>query len=370
MTTESSVIANESPELQRLASALERTSIRAVAFYLPQYHRIPENDRWWGRGFTEWTLVRKARPLFYGHDQPRVPADLGYYDLADPLVLEKQSSLARAYGISAFCFYHFWFKGKRLLDRPVDMFLAHGRPHIQFCLAWANEPWTRRWDGSDHLVLQRQDYGSTDDWRRHFDALQPAFCDARALRIGSRPLFLIYRPGHLRKAARMIDCWRNEAARQRLPEPFIVGMLNGFHDREQHLYLLLDGLCEFAPFAPLRCRRRHDFGRFELYDDTWEALLAMKRRHDCQFRGAFVAWDNTARRGRQATIFLGSHPVRYAHYLRRQIRRVLRLRREHRLLFINAWNEWSEGCYLEPDAAHGGAYLRATRDALIAASGV
>lgn len=355
---------------KRVIAALHQTSITPVAFFLPQFHAIPENDRWWGRGFTEWDLVRKARPLFHGHDHPRVPGDqFGYYRLSEPEVLERQSRLARTYGIAAFCFYHFWFRGKRLLNRPVDTFLRRRDPTMRFCLAWANEPWTRGWDGSDHLVLQRQEYGRKPDWQRHYDALLPAFSDERAIRIGDRPVFLVYRVAHLRSAVRMFDCWRDEAARRRTPVPFIVGMLNGFHDREEHLYRFLDGVCEFAPFAGLRDRRQHEYGRFELYDAAWEALLSIRRVHRCQFRGAFVSWDNTARRGPKATIFLGSHPSRYEFYLRRQIRRVLRMRREHRLLFINAWNEWGEGCYLEADRTNGRGYLRATRNALIAEAG-
>ena len=339
--------------------------LEIVAFHLPQYHSVPENDRWWGRGFTEWTLVRRARPLFLGHRQPRRPAPVpGYYDLSDPAVLEWQAHTARAYGIGGFCFYHFWFRSKRLLHEPVDRFLRGGLPAIDFCLAWANEPWTRGWDGSDEAVLQPQTYGGPATWRAHCRALAPALRDARAIRIGAKPLLLIYRAGHIPNARAMLDCWRDEALRIGIGEIFVAAMSNGFNDADDDALRAVDAVVDFAPFSALRNRKRGGKGQHYDYETVWEQLRKPQRRHRMQFRGAFVSWDNTPRRGKRGIVFDGATPARYRHHLAQQIRAVLRRPRRERLLFLNAWNEWGEGCTLEPDADLGTAYLEATAAAI------
>jgi lipopolysaccharide biosynthesis protein len=349
-----------------LEFALERSGLRIVAFHLPQFHPIAQNDGWWGDGFTEWTLVRRARPLFRGHNQPRVPSpEIGYYDLTAPGVSEMQVRLARAHGIHAFAFYHFWFNGTRLLERPVEEWLRAG-PAFPFCLAWANEPWTREWDGRDDCVLQAQDYGDRAVWRRHFAALRAALVDPRALRVDGRPVILLYRAGHIPHLEAMLATWREEAHALG-DDLFVVAMLSGFEDRSAN-YAVVDATCEFAPFAARsfraeRPQRREGF--IDDYDAAWSAMFEIPDLHPVQFRGCFVSFDNTPRRGRRGVIYEGATPEKYRHYLAAQIRRTMHAPRGYRVIFVNAWNEWSEGCYLEPDARLGRAYLEATRAAIL-----
>src|SRR5688572_19281779 len=186
---------------------------KILAFHLPQFHRIPENDQWWGEGFTEWTNVRKAKPLYRGHYQPRIPAAANYYDLLDPQTQDWQAQIARAHGIYGFCYYHYWFDGKRLLERPVEQLLARSAPDFPFCLAWANEPWTRAWDGGDRQVLMPQTYGGPEDWRRHIDCLLQAFRDPRYIRVYDKPMLLIYRTSSIRELQPMLNLWNDEVRR-------------------------------------------------------------------------------------------------------------------------------------------------------------
>src|SRR6266446_2869134 len=200
-------------------------NVRVIAFYLPQFHPIPENDAWWGKGFTEWTNVTKARPLFRGHYQPHLPADLGFYDLRVAESREAQADLARQYGITGFCYYHYWFAGKRLLHRPFDEVLTSGRPDFPFCLCWANENWTRVWDGGGSEVLMEQTYSEQDD-RAHIQALMPAFADTRYFRIDGRPLFLVYRTELLPEPARTADIWRSEVSKAGLGDLYLARVEN------------------------------------------------------------------------------------------------------------------------------------------------
>src|SRR5262245_48407283 len=212
-------------EERTLKVATKRVQAHAllIAFYLPQYHPIPENDAWWGKGFTEWTNVSKARPLFRGHDQPRRPTDLGYYDLRVPETRFAQAELARAYGLEGFCYWHYWFEGRRLLERPFNEVLASGEPDFPFCLAWANETWSRRWLGEERDILMKQGY-STEDDRNHGRWLTRAFADPRYIRIGGRPVFLIYRPFDLPEPRATTDAFRGACVKEGLPEPHLIGV--------------------------------------------------------------------------------------------------------------------------------------------------
>src|SRR5215471_9126155 len=195
-----------------MGTTVNRTKARLIAFYLPQFHPIPENDAWWGKGFTEWTNVARARPVFRGHYQPHMPADLGFYDLRLPEVRQAQADLAREYGIHGFCYYHYWFGGKRLLQYPFDRVLTSGKPDFPFCLCWANEPWTRAWDGREQDILQPQSYSEEDD-RRHIVSLLPAVLDERAIRVEGKPLFLVYQARELPDPAQTVEVWQ-EVARE------------------------------------------------------------------------------------------------------------------------------------------------------------
>jgi lipopolysaccharide biosynthesis protein len=361
--------------------------LRLLAFYLPQFHPIPENDRWWGKGFTDWVNVAKARPLFPGHYQPHVPGELGYYDLRDPAIREAQAALAKAHGVSAFCYYHYWFGGTRLLQEPIEQVLRLQKPDLPFCLCWANENWTRRWDGLEREVLISQAYSLADD-RAHLESLLPAFRDPRYVRINGKPLFLVYRTEQLPDPARTAETWREQARAAGLPGLFLA-RVESFVSGIDPLTIGFDGAVEFAPdwrvlsaLRPLPLARTfgdrlHDLAyRLHLparhsvrhqvyrYDDLVERMLAKPSVSYRRFPCVTPSWDNAARRRRGALIFSGSTPDRYEQWLRSVLERSLREQPgDERLVFINAWNEWAEGNHLEPDQRWGPAYLEATRRA-------
>jgi lipopolysaccharide biosynthesis protein len=364
---------------------------RLIAFYLPQFHPIPENDVWWGKGFTEWTNVAKARPAFQGHYQPHLPADLGFYDLRLPEAREAQASLAREYGIHGFCFYHYWFNGRRLLERPVNEILATGRPDFPFCLCWANENWTRRWDGQEQEILLEQTYSDEDDLN-HIRWLARAFCDSRYIRVQGRPLFMVYRLSRLPNPARTVEIWRNEATRLGVGDIFICNVESCASEHGLAPTFDLDGAVEFAPdweampprkepnWLTRRLCRRPRLQRFAgqvgltqpwlgdnavvSYPDLVTGMLAKPAPSYLRFPCVTPAWDNTARRQQGATIIHGSTPELYQQWLAAVVQKTRLARTEPPIVFINAWNEWAEGNHLEPCRKLGRAYLEATRSAL------
>ena len=355
----------------------EQPEVRLIAFHLPQFHPIPQNDQWWGTGFTEWTNVAKARPLFRGHHQPRLPADLGYYDLRLPEARAAQADLARRHGIEGFCYWHYWFHGQRLLERPVDEILATGQPDFPFCLAWANESWSRSWLGDDHdrQILVEQRYSEEDD-RKHARWLARAFADSRYIRIHGRPLLVVYKPKALPDSRRTTDIFRDECLRRGLPEPYLVGIdahcpgtdmrQLGFDMTEHHEPQLgalgSDAFRDAASFSKFR----RNLGKgvisstFKIYSYAESTeLMARLRLAFPHFPCCFVSWDNTARRGHHAIVIVNSTPDLFRGQLDLMARSVLHKDREERVVFINAWNEWAEGMYLEPDSTFGHAYLEA-----------
>jgi Glycosyltransferase WbsX/Methyltransferase domain len=344
---------------------------KALAFYLPQYHPIPENDEWWGPGFTEWQNVTKARPLFPGHYQPHVPADLGYYDLRLPEVREAQAALARDHGITGFVYYHYWFNGKRLLERPFNDVLASGEPDFPFALCWANEEWTRNWDAQTGRVLMAQEYSEADD-RAHIRWLLNAFADQRYITIDGRPLMLIYRPAKLPDPKRMTDIWRDEAQKAGFPDLYLCwveswgsppGGPQAFGLDASVGFMPLHGKQVFTPVNTLRGHRVFDY--LSAAQAEWERPLPGWKR----FPSVMVGWDNTARRQRGATLFEGATPTQYEQWLRIAVDAVSDVRPEENYLFIVAWNEWAEGNHLEPDQRYGRAFLEATRAVLLDSSG-
>ena len=297
---------------------------RLIAFHLPQFHPIAENDRWWGKGFTEWTNVAKARPLFRGHDQPRLPADLGYYDLRLPEARASQAELARSYGIEGFCYWHYWFHGHRLLERPVNEMLSSGEPNFPFCLAWANESWSRSWLGDNREVLVEQTYSDEDD-RTHARWLARACADPRYIRVHGRPMVVVYKPIALPDSRRTTDIFRSEFIRLGLPEPYLVGINAhrplsdmrelGFDMTEHHEPQL--GVLGPDAFndAPLRTKFRRNLLQgimspsLKVYSYAKATtLMARLRPKFPHFPCCFVGWDNTARRGRHAIVMVGSTP--------------------------------------------------------------
>ena len=364
----------------------DHSQLRAIAFYLPQFHPILENDEWWGAGFTEWRNVAKARPLFPGHYQPHLPADLGFYDLRLPEVREAQAALARQYGIHGFCYYHYWFSGRRILERPFAEVLSSGKPEFPFCLCWANENWTRVWDGSAQQVLLEQHYSAEDDLA-HIRSLIPAFADPRYIRIDGRPLFLVYRSELLPDPARTAEIWRKEVAREGLGDLYLARVEN-FVSGIDPKTIGFDAAVEFAPNGvnvgkPKFRGPIHRFlarsgllpgayidGKVINYRALMLGMLAKAEPGFKRFRCVTPMWDNTARRRTRAHIYFGSTPQLYQVWLAEMATRVIdRSPPEERIVFVNAWNEWAEGCHLEPDLEWGREYLEATKAALDAANG-
>ncbi len=344
---------------------------KALAFYLPQFHPIPENDEWWGTGFTEWTSVNRARPLYPGHYQPHVPADLGYYDLRLPEVRQAQADLAAAHGVSGFVYYHYWFHGKRLLERPFDEVLASGSPDFPFALCWANEEWTRNWDASTGTVLMPQEYSEADDLA-HIRWLATAFADDRYIKIGGRPLMLIYRAQQLPDPKRTFDLWREEAQRLGIPDLYLCWVESHGPPPGGPKAFGLDASVGFMPFSggrvfePVEGTRGH---RILDYQSAFLAELSQPEVSWRRFPSVMVGWDNTARRPYGATIFEGASPEEYQRWLGLAVESMSEVPDEEKYLFIVAWNEWAEGNHLEPDQRYGRGFLEATRAVLLRPDG-
>jgi lipopolysaccharide biosynthesis protein len=344
--------------------------VRLIAFYLPQFHAIPENDRWWGAGFTEWTNVTKALPRFGGHYQPRLPGVLGFYDLGNPEVLRRQADLARRYGIEGFCFHHYWFGGQRLLEKPLDNLLADRSIDLPFCVNWANENWTRRWDGQEQEILLGQAHSAEDDVA-FARSLEPLFDDPRYIRVGGRPLLLLYRPGILPDARATVERWREHFAR--CGEEPLICMVQGFGDFDPRRYGM-DAAIGFPPWgSPTQGEITYPAQLFDArfrgdprsYGELAEAASEYRPTEFRYFPGVCPGWDNSPRRGNRGAIFYGSSPNIYGSWVEAAGRHSMATHKEgEQLLFINAWNEWAEGAYLEPDRHFGHAYLAATARAL------
>jgi glycosyltransferase involved in cell wall biosynthesis len=345
---------------------MTKTNVRTIAFYLPQYHPIPENDEWWGKGFTEWTMVTKAKPLFKGHYQPHIPADLSFYDLRLPETREAQAELAKEYGIYGFCYYHYWFSGRHLLERPFNEVLASGKPDLPFCLCWANENWTRTWDGLDNHVLIDQKYGPEDD-RQHLRWLAKAFRDERYIRIDGKPLFLVYRVSKIPNPYHTTSIWREEAQKLGIGEIYLATVESLPDDRIDPTRNGFDAAVEFQPdWLHLRSLPNRIYGDNYVYDyaSMVEVMLRKKKPPYKRFPCVTPSWDNSPRRRKQAIVLRDSTPELYQRWLERLIEDFTLSKPEENLVFINSWNEWGEGAHLEPCQRWGQAYLEATRKAL------
>ena len=342
-----------------------KLSVKAIAFYLPQFHPIPENDKWWGKGFTEWSNVTRALPQFPGHYQPRLPADLGFYDLRAPGVMRQQVDIARQYGVFGFCFHHYWFGGKRLLEFPIDQFLTDSSLNLGFCICWANENWTRRWDGSDHEILIAQQHSSESD-QQFIESLLPYFADSRYVRIDGKPLLLVYRIDLLPDPGRTVESWRTYVKSHGISDLYVVAARS--FDVSNLRDYGLDGAVEFPPHQTFAKESTENYkvvnpdfkGTILDYRELAERFGRQEWRDLPTFKTVFPSWDNEARKPGWGTIFTGSDPMSYATWLEDACSVTVRRRPEERLLFINAWNEWAEGAYLEPDRKFGYGYLHAT----------
>lgn len=365
--------------------------LRAVAFYLPQFHPVAENDAFWGKGFTEWRNVVRARPRFPGHAQPHLPADLGFYDLRLAETRAAQADMARAAGLHGFCYYHYWFSGHRVLNRPVDAVLESGAPDFPFMLCWANENWTRAWDGGAHQVLLGQSYSDADTIA-HARHLAPAFADPRYIRIGGRPVFAVYNTDQIPCPRRWSDLFRETSLKQGIL-PYLIRVERYLdHNTAPPEALGFDAALEFQPFSRnfrrwlntrpdlkrhpgrrIANRLRRDWQRMQRWRsfDTHHDMAAFAAFDACQpqpdytlFPGVCPSWDNSARRPPgQAIIFRGSDPALFADWLAAKVR-AFQPSGEANLLFVNAWNEWAEGNHLEPCLRHGTAWLDAVQQVL------
>ena len=354
---------------------------RLIAFYLPQFHPIPENNEWWGKGFTEWTNVTKARPMFRDHYQPHLPADLGFYDLRLSETREAQAALAQAHGIHGFCYYHYWFNGRRILERPVNEMLASGKPDFPFCLCWANENWTRRWDGQDDHVLLRQNYSPEDDLA-HFQHLARYFSDRRYLQVDGKPLFLVYRACNLPDPSGMVGRWRQEAERLGFPGIYLCNVEIMPADKGMTPSAGFDAAVEFAPdweCLPLATSPLQPlpwFLRKRIERPVWseslvfdyvalrDRMLAKPDAPYLRYPGVTPSWDNSPRKKRGAFIARNASPEGYRVWLERVLHRFQPPSPEENFIFVNAWNEWAEGNHLEPCQKWGREYLESTRQAL------
>jgi len=353
--------------------------VLAIAFYLPQFHPIPENDEWWGKGFTEWTNVVRARPLFRDHYQPHLPGELGFYDLRLSESREAQAELAKAHGISGFCYYHYWFKGRRLLGRPVDEVLGSDRPDFSFCLCWANESWTRGWLGEERDVLIPQTYDPHDDLN-HCRWLAKAFADRRYMRTNGRAIFLIYRPGNLPQPRRVTDILRDVCTKSGDKDPYLIGVdahrlgwdfrSDGFDttlEFEPQLGVLPGAFEDIFSLQKLRRNLRLGVtsGNLKVYDyaEARDIMLSYARPFPT-VPCVFVRWDNTPRRGKNGVIIVNSSPQAFGRALETAVSKLTSNCDREPMLFINAWNEWAEGNHLEPCQKWGRGYLEAARKAL------
>jgi lipopolysaccharide biosynthesis protein len=349
---------------------------RLIAFYLPQFHPIPENDEWWGKGFTEWTNVAKAKPFFPGHYQPHIPADLGFYDLRVPETRLAQAEMARQHGIEGFCYYHYWFAGKRLLERPFNEVLKSREPSLPFCLCWANETWSGKWHGCPDRVLIEQTYPGPEDDAQHFAVLAEAFADDRYLKVDDKPLLVVFSPKGLPEPRRTTDLWRDLARRRGFPGLHLVGVGNapwspgesGFDAATPENLpraKWVDG--ESGRTRPLkRSLRRMLHYPLEVYpyEKAIRYFLVPEGADARVYPCVIPNWDNTPRCGLAGRVLHKSTPKLFRRHLRATLDQVAHKPLDHRIVFIKSWNEWAEGNYLEPDLKYGYGYLEAIRSEL------
>ena len=353
-------------EALRQKASANGKDIKLIAFYLTQFHPIPENDEWWGKGFTEWTNVANSVSRFPGHYQPHLPADLGFYDLRVRETHHEQIALAKSYGIDGFCYYYYWFSGHRLLEKPLEAMLADPQADMPYCLCWANENWTRAWDAGNKEILIAQQYRDEDDLE-FIKSLEVHFRDPRYIRVSGAPLLIVYRPQHLPDAKKSADVWRQYCRDAGVGEIHIAcALTHGNWDYHQYGF---DSGVEFPPHNMRAPNHSHEMtfhtpwqGYAPDYSQIAEMYLDMKSEPDRSvFRGVFPSWDNTARRGDNGTIILNGTPENYEYWLAEAISRTRAdFPGQERLVFINAWNEWAEGCHLEPDRKYGHRFLEAT----------
>lgn len=366
---------------------------KIITFYLPQFHQIPENDEWWGNGFTDWVNVKKGKPRFLGHYQPHVPGELGYYDLKDEQIRIAQAQMAQQYGITCFCYYHYWFNEKMLLEKPFNEVLESGKPDFPFCLCWANENWTRRWDGCENEILIEQDYNKYDPVK-HVNWLVKAFCDSRYFRINEKPLFLIYNASAIPNLKNIIKVWRESVKEHNINDIYICSV-KSYHNRLSDAEIIglgFDALVDFIPTpSTLPDRKISSYPRYFIssviskllnklgiqdnrflpsktsvynYKSVANKVMNRPRSEFRTYQCIIPGWDNSARRKQNSAVIQNNDTVLYKKWLWKLLENIKNDPDDEKIIFINAWNEWAEGCHLEPDQRNGRKFLEATQEVL------
>ncbi|MCE7699897.1 MAG: glycoside hydrolase family 99-like domain-containing protein, partial [Methanobacterium paludis] len=351
---------------------LKQEDIKLIAFYLPQFHPFPENDKWWGKGFTEWTNVTKAIPLFVGHYQPHLPIDLGFYDLRLIETQKRQIELAKKYGIFGFCFHYYWFNGKRLMQTPLEIFLNNPKKlDFPFCICWANENWTKRWDGNDDEVLIAQKYSSDNDLEFIKD-LSEYLRDDRYIKVNNKAIIMVYKPQLLPNPKKTFSSWRKYCKNEGIGELYIVGARRHDFTLKPRDYGL-DAAVEFPPNHPHPTQRKKNVKYLNLkYEPAvFDLEKFVESKHNMieedykTFKTVITSWDNTPRRLNEGQVYIGTPKV-YKKWLKDAMKfSKENLGKNEQFVFINAWNEWAEGAHLEPDRKYGYAYLKATAESII-----
>lgn len=363
--------------------------MKLLAFFLPQYHPIPENDDWWGEGFTEWTNVRKAKPVFKNQTQPKIPLNNNYYNLMDKSTVEWQTGLMKKYGVYGFCYFHYWFNGKKLLEKPAENLLTWNDIDQPFCFAWANVTWARTWTAVDGAattwvssdarkgergILIEQHYGTEKDWREHYDYLRQFFRDNRYIKVDNKPVFLIYRLGDIPCAAEMFALWNTLAVKDGFSGIHLVSIneapeenkyidavarYGNYTNYDRHFWRQLYNSLVHKLKLPIKKR-----ANILDYETVWKNMVREEPLERIKtYPGAVVTYDETPRKGKQACFIRNASPEAFEKYLRLQIKKAEQVYHAE-FIFIDAWNEWGEGNYLEPDTEHQYAYLEAVRNAL------
>jgi lipopolysaccharide biosynthesis protein/SAM-dependent methyltransferase len=370
----SNTLLYESEYQENLDFSKYKPKVKAIAFYLPQFHVIPENDEWWGKGFTEWTNTRKAKPRFTGHYQPREPHDnLGYYDLTDIETIKKQVKLAKQHGIYGFCFYYYWFSGKRLLDKPLDLLLSHPEIDINFCLCWANENWTRRWDGLEKNILIGQNYTENDPYK-FIEDIQKYISDKRYIRVEGKPVILVYRPEHIRNIREVFNKWRTHSAEIGIGKiQILICNTWGHTAYSLHIEDIIDGAVEFPPHHILRqeIKNIHYNDKTGAVYNYEEVVLQVKKELNAKnkktdlfpiYRTCMLGWDNAPRKKKEWFSFAKFSLKSFFEWSSMLTENTVQAKES--IFFINAWNEWGEGTYLEPDKKYGYANINTLSKAI------
>lgn len=373
--------------LQESMESKLNENARVIAFYLPQFHPTAINDEWWGKGFTEWTNVGKAKPLFKGHDQPRVPADLGYYDLRLPEVREAQVQLAKESGVEGFMYWHYWFgNGKRALEMPYNALLESKKPDFPFCLGWANHSWkTDSWNVHKSFktvnTLFDQVYPGKEDFIEHFNVVLPAFLDNRYIKVDGKPIFVVYSPMEVENCDQFIEIWNKMAIESGLPGVYFIGVNKGWNNHtEQILGLGFDAVNRQGQWEA-ECAVKGKLGRTLIgklskyaealnlerysYKDIIKHMMSEDDKKENVFPTIVPQWDRSPRSGKKAVIYTGSTPDLFETHISQAIEIVKEKPIEKRIVFLKSWNEWGEGNYVEPDITNGHGYLNALKNMLL-----